>query len=463
MAIEEFENVIIGSGEAGKWMAWTLGKRGEKTVMIERWLLGGACPNVACLPSKNVITSARVHSLIRRGQEFGMETGALKVNMAGVFERKRKMVDGDAQIHRENFKASGVEVVMGEGRFIEARTIRVSLNAGGERSFRGRRVFLSTGSRAAIPSVPGLKESGPMTHVEALDLERVPEHLVVLGGGYVGLEFAQAMCRFGSRVTIVQRPPRLLPTEDADMSDAILQLMRDEGIDVLLGTELKRVAGRSGDAVTLTVNAPDGEKQIAATDILVATGRTPNTDHLDVEKGGVELDPRKFIRVNDRLETTASGVWAMGDCAGSPHFTHVAYDDFRVVRDNLDGGTRSTAGRLIPYCVFTDPELAHVGLHEAEAKARGIAYRVAKIPMTMVLRTHTISEPRGFLKMLVGTDDRILGFTAFGAEASEMMVAAQMAIVGRIPLQTLRQIIFTHPTMAEGVQVLLTKIPLSNM
>lgn len=459
VAVGQYRNVIIGSGEAGKWMAWTLGAQGERTVVVERGQLGGACPNVACLPSKNEIYSARVQSLIRRAGEFGMDTGALAVKMAGVYERKRKMVEGEARIHRDNFKASGVEVVMGEARFVEARTVAVAIAGGGESLLRGERIFLATGSRAAMPAVPGLKESGAMTHVELLDLERVPEHLVVLGGGYVGLEFAQAMRRFGSRVTIVQRSGRLLPMEDADVSAAIEELMRDEGIAVRAGAELKAVHGKSGEMVKLAIEVAGTREDIQATDILVATGRTPNTDRLDAASGGIELDGRGYIRVNERLETTADGVWAMGDCAGSPQFTHVSFDDYRIVRDNLGGGARTTRDRLIPYCLFTDPEVAHVGLSETGAKAKGIAYRMAKIPMTAILRTHTISEPRGFAKLLVGADDRVLGFTAFGAEASEMMVAAQMAIVGKTPLQALRQAIFTHPTTAEGFQTLLARIP----
>ncbi|HWC90963.1 MAG TPA: FAD-dependent oxidoreductase, partial [Pirellulales bacterium] len=316
---------------------------------------------------------------------------------------------------------------------------------------RGERVFLGLGSRASIPPVPGLADAKPLTHVEALNLERVPDHLVVLGGGYVGLEFAQAMRRFGSRVTIIEHGKRLLEREDPDISVAIEELMRDEGIEVLLRTDVLDVAGRSADSVQLRLRTDGSESTVTVSDILVAAGRTPNTDRIDAAKAGVELDARRHIRVNERLQTTAADVWAVGDCAGSPHFTHVGEDDCRVVLSHLDGGNRTTRDRLIPYCLFIDPELAHVGMSESDAKTKNTPYRLVKHPMAAVLRMRTLSETRGFAKALIGADDRILGFTAFGAEASEMMAVVQTAMLGRLPYTALRDAIFTHPTAAEGL------------
>jgi pyruvate/2-oxoglutarate dehydrogenase complex dihydrolipoamide dehydrogenase (E3) component len=368
------------------------------------------------------------------------------------------MVNGEVEAHLGKFKASGAELVMGEARFTEPKTVHVALNSGSTRLLQGERVFINVGTRASIPDVPGIVSAGPMTHVEALNLERLPEHLVVLGGGYVGLEFAQAMRRFGSRVTIVQHGPRLLEREDPDVADALLELMNDEGVEVLLRAEVLSVTGRSGTGVTLRVRSGK-ERTLEASDILVAAGRTPNTDRLDVAKAGVELDSRGYIRVNDRLQTTAPEVWATGECAGSPQFTHVGEDDCRVVLDNLAGGKRTTRGRLIPYCLFTDPELAHVGMTESEARAEGVPYRIARMPMAMVLRTHTLSQTRGFMKALVGADDRILGFTAFGAEASELMAVAQTAMIGGIPYTVLRDTIWTHPTAAEGLLGLFANPP----
>jgi pyruvate/2-oxoglutarate dehydrogenase complex dihydrolipoamide dehydrogenase (E3) component len=452
MAIESCQNLIIGSGVAGKVLSWSLGKMGQKTIVVERSMIGGACPNIACLPSKNVVFSAKAVSLVDPVRGLGVVTGSLKVDMPAVIRRKRKMVETLVKIHLDNFAASGVEIVMGEARFVEPKTVEVKLNSGGTRRLTGQRVFLDVGTHASIPSTPGLAAAAPLTHVELLNLERLPEHLVVIGGGYVGLEFAQAMRRFGSKVTVIQNGPQLLPTEDPDIAAAILELFKDEGIDVLLNAEITNVTGRSGVGVQLQVKLGSSSKSLSASDILAATGRTPNTAPLDAAKANVRLDAQGYIQVNEHLQTTAPDVWAMGECAGSPKFTHVGEDDCYVVLDNLAGGSRTTRNRLIPYCLFTDPELAHVGLHETEAKAKGIDYRLVKLPMSHVLRLYTLSETRGFCKALIGKDDRILGFTAFGAEASEMMGIVQTAIIGKMPYTALRDAIFTHPTVAEGVK-----------
>jgi pyruvate/2-oxoglutarate dehydrogenase complex dihydrolipoamide dehydrogenase (E3) component len=459
MTIEHFKNLVIGSGVAGKLLGWTLASQGQKTVVVERAMVGGACPNVACLPSKNVIYSAKAVSLVHPTRGLGVVTGPVRVDMAGVARRKRQMVTELVEVHLGKFKGSGAELVMGEARFTEPKTVQVTLSAGGTRLLRGERVFINVGTRASLPDVPGLASAGPMTHVEALNLERLPEHLVILGGGYVGLEFAQAMRRFGSRVTIIQHGPRLLKREDRDVADALRELLTDEGVEVLLQSEVLNVTGRSSTDVALRVRSGATERTLEASDILVAAGRTPNTDRLDVARAGVELDSRGYIRVNDKLQTSAPDVWATGECAGSPQFTHVGEDDFRVVLDNLAGGSRTTRGRLIPYCLFTDPELAHVGLTESEARANDVPYRIARMPMTMVLRTHTLSQTRGFMKALVGADDRILGFTAFGAEASELMAVAQTAMLGSVPYTVLRDTIWTHPTAAEGLLGLFANPP----
>jgi pyruvate/2-oxoglutarate dehydrogenase complex dihydrolipoamide dehydrogenase (E3) component len=459
MTIERFQNLVIGSGVGGKILAWTLAKQGQKTVVVERSMVGGSCPNVACLPSKNVIYSAKAVSLVHPTAGLGVVTGPIRIDMAGVARRKRQMVNGLRELHLGNFKASGAELVMGEARFTELKTVRVALNAGGTRLLRGDRVILNVGTRASIPDVPGLAIAGPMTHVEALNLERLPEHLVVLGGGYVGLEFAQAMRRFGSRVTIIQHGPQLLEREDPDVADALLELMTDEGVEVFLQAEVLNVTGRSGTGVVLRVRSETAEKTLEASDILVAAGRTPNTDRLDGARAGVELDSRGYIRVNDRLQTSAPDVWATGECAGSPQFTHVGEDDCRVVLDNLAGGSRTTRGRLIPYCLFTDPEVAHVGMNESEARARAVPYRISRLPMALVLRTRTLSQTRGFMKALIGADNRILGFTAFGAEASESMAVVQTAMLGGMPYTALRDAIFTHPTAAEGLVGLFANPP----
>ena len=455
---EEYDLVILGSGAPGKLLAWTLASQGKRVAVIERRYVGGSCPNIACLPSKNVVHSAKVASFFRRGREFGVASDDWKgkVDMAAVRDRKRKMVEGLVAIHQAKYRESGADLIMGSGRFVAPKTIEVALNAGGLRTLRGNTVMINTGTRARIDETPGLKESGPLTHIEALDLDHLPEHLIVLGGGYVGLELAQAFRRFGSRVTVVERNSSLIHREDPDVTDAIERLMRDEGIEVLTGTGVLRVDGKSGQSVRL--NTAHGA--IEGTHLLVAGGRTPNTDGIGLEKAGVETDERAHVEVNERLQTTATDVWAAGDCAGSPYFTHIGVDDFRVVLANLTGGNRVTTGRQVPYCLFTDPELARVGLSEREARERGVGYRLVKIPMEAVLRSRTISETRGFLKALIEKGgDRILGFTAFGAEAGELLPAVQVAMAAGLPYTALSDAVMTHPTMSEGLAELFSSIP----
>jgi pyruvate/2-oxoglutarate dehydrogenase complex dihydrolipoamide dehydrogenase (E3) component len=299
-----------------------------------------------------------------------------------------------------------------------------------------------------------------MTHVELLDLDRLPEHLVVIGGGYVGLELAQAMRRFGARVTVIDHGQQLASREDADVGAAILELFHDEGITVHLQTQVRSVEGESGSDVHIVTEGPDGEGIVKGTDLLVGVGRTPNTGGIGLEQAGVKLTETGYIAVDECLATTAASVWAMGECAGSPQFTHASFDDFRVVYDNLNGGSSTTMDRLVPYCMYTDPEVARVGWNESEARRRGIGYRLLTLPMAAVLRTRTLSEPRGFMKMLIAADsDEILGFTVFGAEASELMAAVQTAMIGRVPYTALRSAIYAHPTVAEGLTFLLRNTP----
>ncbi|HXC95759.1 MAG TPA: FAD-dependent oxidoreductase [Edaphobacter sp.] len=456
---ERFDAIIIGSGEAGKYMAWTLGTQGQRVIAVEDKRVGGACPNIACLPSKNVVHSAKVASYFQRGREFGIGYGAWHVDMAGVNERRQKMVDGNLQVHLANFAKSHAEIVMGFGRFVGENTIEVALRQGGTRTLQAEKIFIDTGSQATIDPIPGLAESGPMTHIEALELTVLPEHLLILGGGYIGLEFAQAMRRFGARVTVIERNVSLAHREDYDVIEAIEQLFRDDGIEVLTNVGVVRVGGTSGESVTVHLTGPGGETTATGSHLLVATGRTPNTKNMGLETVGIETTSSGHIKVNDRLETTAPGVWAMGDCAGSPLFTHISFDDFRTVRDNLAGGHRSTAGRQVPSCTFIDPELAHVGLREYEAKKQGISYRLAKLPMVSNLRARTLSETRGFVKTLISENDRILGFTAFGFGGGELLPTVQLAMAADLPYTAIRSLIVAHPTIAEGLVSLFSAVP----
>jgi pyruvate/2-oxoglutarate dehydrogenase complex dihydrolipoamide dehydrogenase (E3) component len=458
--VEDYDLVILGGGTGSTIAAWTFAGQGQRVAVIERKYIGGSCPNIACLPSKNILHSARVASYLRRAEEFGLVEDGLRVDMAGVRARKRAMVSGLNDMYLENFKQTGAELIFGTGRFIGPKTLEAELPGGKIRRFRGTNVIVSTGTRAALDAVPGLADAQPLTHIEALELDQLPGHLIVIGGGYVGVELSQAMRRFGSKVTVIHRSGRLLGREDDDVTEALAGLFKDEGIDTVLNARVLRVSGKSGDSVTVAFEQNGREKILAGTHVLVATGRRPNTENLGLELAGIELTDRGYLKVNERLQTTAPGVWAIGEVAGSPQFTHVSVDDFRVVRDNLAGGNHVTTGRLIPYTLFTDPELARIGLNEKEAKAQGIRYRLFKIPMKQVLRALTVSETRGFLKALVEVKgDRILGFTAFAVDGGEIMASVQTAMIAGSPYTTLRDAIWAHPTLVEGLTPLFLSAP----
>jgi pyruvate/2-oxoglutarate dehydrogenase complex dihydrolipoamide dehydrogenase (E3) component len=458
---ERVEVLVLGSGFGGKLLAWHLARSGRKTAVVERRWIGGSCPNIACLPSKNEIWSARIAHQAHHAAQFGtMITAPITTDMAKVRQRKRDMVEREIELHLHNYRTTGAELIMGSGRFVAPKTLEVRLNDGGTRVLAGAQVFLNLGTHAAIPNIPGLEAARPLTHIEGLELDYAPSHLVVLGSGYVGLELAQAYRRFGSRVTVIETGPQLMTREDPDVADEVQRLLSGEGIQFRLQAETLKVDGRSGNEVSLTVRTPSGEQKIEGSDILTAAGRVPNTAGIGLDEAGVELDARGYIRVNDRLETTAPDVWAIGECAGSPQFTHVSIDDFRIIRDNLAGANRSTRERLVPYCMFTEPPLAHVGLSEREAQQQGVSVRIARLPMSGVRRTATTDETQGFMKVLVAaSEDRILGFTMIGAEAGEVMAVVQTAMLAGLPFPKLRDAILAHPTMAEGLGDLFANVP----
>ncbi|HEX3412716.1 MAG TPA: FAD-dependent oxidoreductase [Stellaceae bacterium] len=459
MSAEQVEILILGSGQGGKLLAWHMAQSGRRTAVVERRWIGGSCPNIACMPSKNEIWSAKVAHLAHHAGQFGTVAGPVETDMAAVRQRKRDMVNREVELHLQNYKATGAELIMGSGRFVAPKTLEVHLNDGGTRVLAGDQIFLNLGSHAAIPRVPGLEAARPLTHVEALELDYLPSHLIVLGGGYVGLEMAQAYRCFGSRVTVVETGRQIMAREDPDVADEMQRILTDEGIRFLIASETLSVNGRSGEGVSLTVRTPSGEQRIDGSDMLVAAGRIPNTTGIGLEEAGVEVNAHGYIRVNERLETSAPNVWAMGECAGSPQFTHVSVDDFRIIRDNLAGGKRSTRDRLVPYCVFTDPPLARVGLSESEAQRQGVAARVARLSMNSVLRTQTTDETLGFMKVLVGNDDRILGFTMIGSEAGEVMAVVQTAMLAELPYPKLRDAVIAHLTIAEGLGPLFSNVP----
>jgi pyruvate/2-oxoglutarate dehydrogenase complex dihydrolipoamide dehydrogenase (E3) component len=452
MEPEEFDLVILGGGTGSTIAAWTFAGEGKHVAVVESKYIGGSCPNIACLPSKNIIHSAKVASYFRRSEDFGITHDGFAIDMAGVRERKRRMVRGLNDMYMQSYRNTGAEFILGTGRFLAPRTVEVTLADGTTRQLRGANVIVSTGTRAALEAIPGLAEAQPLTHIEALELDEVPEHLLVVGGGYVGVELAQAMRRFGSKVTIIDRNGRLMSREDPDVCDGVRGLLANEGIEILLNAQIKRVSGKCGNSVSVVVEQNGIEKDLKCSHVLVATGRKPNTERLALELTGVEVTDRGYIKVNERLQTTAPGVWAIGEVAGSPQFTHISVDDFRVVHANVTGGNRVTTGRQVPYCLFTDPELARIGLSETEAQAQGIPYRLFKVPMETNLRARTLSETRGFLKALVEADsDRILGFTAFGVGAGEILAAVQIAMIAGLPYTALRDAVLTHPTLVEGL------------
>ena len=457
---EEYDLVVLGSGAGGKLIAWTSAQKGQRVVVIERKYVGGSCPNIACLPSKNIIHSAKVASLFYRSEEFGIRKENVQINMAAVRERKRKMVNELVDLHLDNYKNSGAELVMGAGRFVAPKTIEVELNGGGTRTFHGKNVVINTGTRATLDRTPGLSEAKPLTHIEALELDHIPRHLLVLGAGYVGLELAQAFRRFGSEVTLLDRNSRVAHHEDEDFSQAMEEVFRGEGINLLTDTKITGVTGKSGERVSVLGTRHGVDVVCDGSHLLVAGGRTPNTSGIGLEKAGVELTERGHVKVNEQLQTTAADVWAVGDCAGSPHFTHISENDFAVVSDNIAGGHHVTTGRQVPFCMFTDPEFARIGLSETEARQRGVHYRLAKLPMAAVFRAMTISETHGFMKMLIDTgSDKILGFAMLGSAAGEVMTTVQVAMLAGLPYTALRDAVIAHPTMPEGLTLLLLAVP----
>ena len=449
---EVYDLLILGSGAGSKLLAWTFAGQGQRVAVVERRYVGGSCPNIACLPSKNVIHTAQFAHNVRRSEEFGVSIDRFRVNMPAVRDRKRRMVQGLVDTHLALYEQSGAELIMASGRFVGAKLLEATLQDGTKRLLTGRNIVIGTGTHAAIENIPGLLAAQPLTHVEALEVDVVPEHLIIIGAGYVGLEFAQAMSRFGSKVTIIDHNHRVIHGEDDDVTEGLQSLLEDEGVDLILSAKLKRISGTSGRSVHVTLDQNGMERALKGTHLMVAAGRIPNTKDIGLELTGVELTESGYVKVNERLETTASGIWAVGEVAGSPQFTHISEDDFRVVRDNILGRNHVTTGRQVPFCLFTDPEFARVGMTEKEARSKGTAYHLFKVPMAAVLRARSLMETRGFLKCLVERDsNRILGFAAFGVGAGEILGCVQIAMLGEMPYTTLRDAVLAHPTIPEGL------------
>ena len=448
-----YDAIIIGTGQSGKPLAITLARAGWKIAVIEREHVGGTCINVGCTPTKTLVASARVAYLARRARDYGVDAGAVKVDMKRVYERKRAMVErfrGNGQKTLET--TPNLELVFGEARFKDTKRVVVELKAGRTREIEGRRIVINTGGRPAVPPIPGLERVPFLDSTSIMELIELPRHLVVLGGGYVGLEFCQMFRRFGARVTVVNRDPRLIQREDLDVSAEVEKILKDDGIEVLNSTQVTRLEKiRAG--VRVVLGTGKGSKKISGSHLLLALGRVPNSDRLNLGAAGVETDNSGFIKVNPKLETNVPGIYAIGDVKGGPAFTHISYDDFRILRENwLNGGNATIEGRPVPNCVFIDPQLATVGLNETEAQKGGLDYRVAKLPMTGVARAQEMSETRGFMKAIVDTKTRqILGCTVLGVEGGEIMSMLQIAMMGKLPYPAIKEAIFAHPTLAESL------------
>jgi pyruvate/2-oxoglutarate dehydrogenase complex dihydrolipoamide dehydrogenase (E3) component len=463
MTNTKYDAIIVGSGQAGTPLSTALAKAGWKTALIERSHVGGTCINEGCTPTKTMVASARVAYLARRGADYGVRTGPITVDLNRVRQRKRDIVSsfrGGSQKRME--QTPGLDLIFGEARFSGPQSVEVRRNDGEKLSLTAGKIFINTGTRSSRPPIEGLDKVPTLDNASIMELDTVPEHLLVLGGGYIGLEFGQMFRRFGARVTIVHTRERLLGREDPDVADEVAKIMREDGIDVLLSAKTlstNSAAGSStGENIQLRVLAAGGERTLSGSHLLVATGRIPNTEALNLAAAGVETDKRGCIKANGKLETSAAGVWVLGDVKGGPAFTHISYDDFRLIRTNLlEGGNATIEGRLVPYTLFIDPQLGRVGLTEQEAREQGRKIRVAKMPMSRVARALEMDESRGFMKAVVDADtSQILGAAVLGIEGGETMGIFEVAMMGELPYTVLRDGIFAHPTLAEALNNLFT-------
>ena len=450
---DHYRTIVIGSGQGANPLVAALAGAGWRTALIEREHVGGTCINEGCTPTKTMVASGRVAYLAKRGADYGVYTGEISIDMARVRERKRKIVEsfrGGGQSRLE--KTENLDLLFGEGSFIGPKTVLIKLKGGGERTLTADQIFVNAGCRPSRPSIDGLNDVPFLDSTSIMELDRVPQRLVVLGGGYVGLEFGQLFRRLGAQVTIVQSGAQLLAREDSDVAEEVAKILREDGVEVILNARAEKV-GKTGGTLAVTVRGVAGSRNIEGTHLLVAIGRSPNSDRLNLGAAGIATDKHGYIQVNNKLETNVPGVFALGDIKGGPAFTHISYDDFRILRTNLlEQGSASTDGRLVPYTVFIDPQLGRIGMTESEAREKKREIRVAKMPMNYVARALEVDETRGFMKAVVdaGTN-QILGAAVLGVEGGEIMSQLQLAMMGQLPYMTLRDAVFAHPTLAESL------------
>ena len=455
----KYDVIVIGTSQGGRFLPIEFAKAGRKVAVIERGPVGGVCVNFGCTPTKTMVASARVAYLAKRAAEYGVHTGPISVDLHAVRKRKQAMVEG-ARNYFENLLAPMREVdldlLRGEAHFVAPKTLKVSLNDGETRDITAPLIFINTGARPKQLTVKGVESVSVLDSSTIMELDSLPEHLLIIGGGYIGLEFGQMFRRFGSQVTLIQHHPRLLMNEDEDMADEITKIFREDGITVLTGAVPQQIQSLNGVRIQLTVRTSEGEQKLSGSHLMAAIGRVPNTEALNTAAAGIHLSKQGYIQVSEQLETNVPGIYALGDVKGGPAFTHVTYDDFRILRTNLlDHGHASTRDRVVPHTIFIDPQFGRVGMSENEARKQERNIRVAKLPMNAVIRAIETGETRGLMKAIVDADtQQILGCAILGLEGGEIMTIIQVAMMGKLPYTALREGIFTHPTLAEGLNAL---------
>ncbi len=454
MEPEPFDAIIIGTGQAGKPLALALARAGWKTAVIERRHVGGTCINVGCTPTKTMVASARVAWLARRAADYGVIVPEVTVDQVRVRARKRALVERFRDSGTDTLQKTGnLTLLFGVASFRDASVVEVRLQDGETRLLTAPKIVINTGGQPFVPPITGLSEVPFLDSTSVMELESTPSHLIVLGGGYVGLEFAQMFRRFGAQVTVIERDRRLIAREDPDISSAVQEILVQEGLRIETGTDVERVAAAAAGGIRVDVVHDGAARSIVGSHLLVAIGRRPSTQELELEAAGIAVDKAGYISVDETLQTSVPGVWAVGDVKGGPAFTHIAYDDHRILRDRwLHGRDARVTGRMVPNTTFIDPQLGRIGLSESEAERQGRKVRVAKIPMSGFARALETDEPRGLIKVVIdaGTD-HILGCAVLGIEGGEIMSMIQIAMMGDLPYTALKEAIFAHPTLAEGL------------
>jgi pyruvate/2-oxoglutarate dehydrogenase complex dihydrolipoamide dehydrogenase (E3) component len=450
-----YDAIVIGSGQAGNPLCQKLADHGWTVALIEKEHLGGTCINNGCTPTKTMIASAQVAHYARNAAHWGVRTGAVSVDLPAIVARKDQVVhQWRAGQERKVQERKGLHLYRGHAKFVAPHRLRVN-----DQELESARIFINTGARVDLPRLEGLDRIDYLTNASIMQLSEVPEHLLVLGGGYIGLEFGQMFRRFGSRVTVVHRSEQILPREDADVVHELQKALETEGIEFRLNAQTTRVEKDKG-RVVLRVEAAGRSESLDGTHLLVATGRRPNSDDLGLEKAGVRTDAHGYVGVNDRLETNVPGVWALGDVKGGPAFTHISFNDYQIVYANLiEGQSRTTDHRLVPYSVFTDPQLGRVGMTEKEARASGRRLKVGKIPMSWVARAIERDETAGLMKLVVDAEtDRILGASILATEGGELVQILGAVMLAGAPYTLLKGAIYIHPTLAEGFWTLMEEV-----